>query len=215
MAKQKKIYVYDLEAVNGTGKTQIKNVGYSYTKDYQDGEILINGNTNIKEIMENIYVRLYKSKLTAEYLQSNKKISFMYASVFYQKKFVTGHLLDIVVYFDISTDTKIFRSFEELLAAQLEGKYMMEIGIGETKKIIDIENIYDKDDVVNQVLSIVESDIMKNIINIEMSKRDKERVEKYGKMVSDKPKEPKYKFDDLVGIYEQDGNMDRINKMVQ
>ena len=41
--EKKKIYIYDLVALKGTGKTQIKHTGYSNTEDYRDGEILVNG----------------------------------------------------------------------------------------------------------------------------------------------------------------------------
>lgn len=212
--EKKKIYIYDLVALKGTGKTQIKHTGYSNTEDYRDGEILVNGNTNTKEIEKNVYARFYKSKLTAEYLQSNKKISFMYVSLFYQKKFVTGHLLNIVIYFDISTDTKEFSSFDDLLKAHLDGKYIMEIDVGEIKKSFDMDNVNGEDDAVSQVLTILESNVMKDIIKKEMKKRDEERIEKYGRMVSDMPKTPKYKFNDLVEMYKKDGDLDRIKKLL-
>lgn len=210
-----KIFIYELDPIENSSKGKLKGAGYSYNTDYQDGELYIDGKTNIQEIMDNIYVKMYKSRMTTEYISTTKKLSFMYASIYYQKKFVTGHLLNITVYFDIISDTKTFTSFSELLNAELDGKYFIEIEIGDKKKIIDIDKIGNIEDIKNQIMMIIKSDAMSKIIMSEMDKRDKERVEKYGKMLSDVPKKPKYKFDDLLKIYEEDGNMDRINKIIQ
>ena len=210
----KKLYIYELDGIEKTNKGQLKGAGYSFSKNYQDGELLIDGKTNIKEIMNNIYVKMYKSMMTWEFLSTNRKVPYIYGSIYYQRKFVTGHLLSVTVYFDILSDTKKIASISELLEMELDGKYYLEIEIGETKKIIDIDGIGGVDEVRDQIMMIIESDAMKKIIQSEMNKRDQERVEKYGKMVSDMPREPKYKFNDLLEIYEKDGNMDRIEKIV-
>ena len=56
---------------------------------------------------------------------------------------------------------------------------------------------------------------MKNIINLELKKRDEERKERFGEIIEKKPNDPKYNFNELVEKYENGENIEMILNNLQ
>lgn len=213
--KVEKINIYQLKAINGTNRARITNIGYMFgSPDFEDEEIIIDktNNTNIKEIMENIYLKMYKCKMTDDFVSRHKKLPLMYASLFYQRKFVTGFLFSVYIYFEIITNTNKIQSLDSLLNTELVGKYTIEIVMDKKTEIIEMGNFLGLDETKEQLIKIIETDEMKNILKLELCKRDKERTERLGNVMDYKPVQPKYNFNELLKKYE-DG--DDINEILE
>lgn len=211
--KNQKINIYQLEGIKDTNKTKIKIVGYiNGDAHYEDEEIIIDETNKsiIKEIMESVYVKMYKCRMTDDYVAKYKKLPLMYASLFYEKKFVTGYLFSIYIYFEIKTDTNKFKSLEALLNSVLEGKYSIEIVMDEKSEIIEIDSFGGYNETVNNLMEIIKTEEIGNIIKSELKKRDDERRERMGNIVENKPKEPKYNFTELLNKYQNEEDLNKI-----
>ncbi|ARF09184.1 hypothetical protein Catovirus_2_133 [Catovirus CTV1] len=208
----KKINIYQLNGIKNTNKAKINMVGYSFGESYEDEEIMLDKKkkTYIKEIMENVHVKMYKCRMTDDFVSKHRKLPLLYASLFYERKFVTGFLFSVYVYFEILTDTKKIKTLDSLLKTELDGKYTIEIIMDDKTEVINMEKISDLEELVDNIMSVIETDEMKNIVKIEMNKRDEQRRERFGNFVGKKPPEPKYKFKELLKKYEETGDIDDV-----
>lgn len=217
MTKKKieKINIFQLRAIKDTNKAKILRLGYIYSDTcYEDEEIIIDKEkkSTVKEIIDDIYLKMYKCRMTDKFVSTNKKLPLLYASLFYQKKFVTGYLFSIYVYFEIVTNTNKIQSLESLLNTDLIGKYTIEIVMDNRTEVIEIDNFQGYEETINQLMEIIETEEMKNIMKIELKKRNDERKERLGEIIEHKPIEPKYNFNELLKKYENGEDIDEIMK---
>ena len=139
MSKTNKVIkIFQLKAQKNSNKGTLKETGYIFKDDdFNDEPLDIGDNgSGIVKIQETISVKFSKSNLTGEYMLTNKKLPVMCASVMYQKPFVTGSLMNLVVYFDITDNTREIKSFNQLLNTELNGTFTTEISIDKEKDIL-------------------------------------------------------------------------------
>lgn len=208
----RKIIIYQMNGIKDTNKAKINVIGHSLGESFEDEEIIIDKKNkgSIKQIMENVYLKMFKCRMTDEFVATQRKLPLLYASIFYERKFVTGYLFSIYVYFEIKSNTSQIKSLDSLLKTELEGKYTIEIVMDEKNEVIEIDKYYGNEEMIKNIMEIIETDELKNIIKIELKKRDEERIQRFGNLMEKRPGEPKYNFDELLKKYEESGNIDDI-----
>lgn len=205
------ISVFQLKALKNTNTSKIKPVGIvdkgsSFADERIDvgsKEIMNNGEKALK-ITEDIYVMFYKSNISDVYLLTNKKLPVLYASIMYQRPFTTGFLFNLYLNFSIISDTSKIKNVNELFTYTFEGKYEIEIEIDEkNKQVIPLEKFQGYDETVKNLIEIIQTVEMKEIISVELNKRDEERRKRLGGMTDYSIPKPTVIFKDLVEKYEQ------------
>lgn len=218
MSNITKYNVFQLRGINNTNKARLKLAGYiTDDNQYDDEEIILDINTKAttKEIMDTVFVKMYKCRMTDGFVSSHKKLPLMYASIFYQKKFVTGYLFSVYIYFDIETDTKKFKTLRALTDSELDGKYTLEIVMDKKTEVIDLDKFMGYERTIDYLLNIIQSDEIKNIIQIELKHRDEERRKQFGKLLDSRPKEPSYNFSELLNQVKNGNDVDEVvNKAI-
>ncbi len=212
-----RVNIYQLNGIKDTNKGCIKNVGYIYSdSQYDDEEIFFDKKKQIttKEIMDCVFIKMYKCRMTDEYVAKHKKLPLMYTSIYYQKKFITGYLFSVYVYFEITSDTSKIKTINSLLNTELNGKYSIEIVMDEKCEVINMKQFDGYDKVIDNMVNIINTDEMKDIIKRELNKRDSERKEQMGNIIENKPNEPKYNFTELLNEYEKGNNIDDVLKKI-
>jgi hypothetical protein len=222
-----KIYIYRLIPVenksDGTNnndenknKGMIKQIGFiTDPKDFKDEEfeIVDQDNKEMTKINDYINIKFKKSSITDAYIQKNNKLPVMYASVIYSKPFLTGVLMEMVVYFEF--DTKKIKSAKQLLETEIKGKFVTEISINNSIETLRMENFTTYEETAKDMCKLLKTDVMIEIINELMKERDEERRKKFGSPADFKIPKVTYKFDDVVKKYEEGMNIDEILKTIE
>lgn len=200
---ENKKYIYRLVGINNSNKAQIKKIEYNLNeKSIPEDEEILN-----KQIMENIKLKLYRCRINENI--NLKKIPLYYISLYYERKFITGYLFSVYIYFENMTDITN-DNLDDILNLKLEGKYYIEIQIDDKTEIIYLDNYTDENSMMINMIELTETDELKDIIKIEISKRDEERRQRFGDMQITEPRKPKYNFNELLKKYEETGIIDDV-----
>jgi hypothetical protein len=209
-----KSYVYQMNALRRTQTGQLKCIGYiDIDQKFRDEpmeytcvkpNLIVNGN--------NININLYKCNINHGYMLNNKKLPVMYASLTYNKPLVTGHLFNMYIMFEITTDTTAIKTVNELLARTLEGKYTIQIDLDDKIETINLTEFLGYNDTADNFMKILSSEGMINIMKLQLKKRDEERIKKWGSPSEYKITVPKYNFNDLVKKYENGEDIQDVIK---
>lgn len=187
-------HVYQINAIEDSNKAQIMCVGYMDTKnEIYDEPIEIEND----KLTDCAYVRMYKSRVNHQFILTNKKLPVVRASVLYKKPLVAGSLFDIVLMFNIVSDTSKIKSFEDLLTVKLNGEYVIEIYLNGNVEVLDIEKFTSYDEIKASLYDLLTNEGMVDIINSALIKRNEERSAKMGSNVTYEIPVPKYSLDEF------------------
>lgn len=220
--KKIKIGVYQLQAYPDHAKFAEK--GYvKYGKNFNDDVMNLKflNKENIKFTVENdrikyndeIYFQFYKDNVASTYFTKTSRIPVFHCSVMYSRKIIIANLINIYLYFNVD-NTKTYKSFNQLISSDLQGTYELIIEYNNKQEQLPFEKFTSYEDLVNDIIEMLSSDLMKGMIEEEIDRRDEERIQKYGKVDDYVLPDKTISFDDLVKKYEaNNGNMDEIMEM--
>ena len=209
---EERVYIYQTRGIKDTTTAQLKCIGYiAPDQDFKDEPMDYKGKT-LSLYDNSVSIKFYRSNINQGYMLNNKKLPIMYASVTYNKPLVTGHLFNIHIMFEITSDTSQIKTVTQLLSTPLTGKYYIEIDIDDKKDTIDIVEFAGYKETADNLMAILSSDSMIDIIKQQLKKRDEERIKKWGSPADYKVSVPKYNFGDLVKRYEKGENIEEIIK---
>jgi hypothetical protein len=220
--KNIKIGVYQLQPFTDHAKFTQK--GYvKYGKNFNDDVINLKflNKENIKFEIDNdrikyndeVYFEFYKDNVASTYFTKTSRIPVFHCSVMYNKKIILANLINIYLYFNID-NTKHYKSFEQLINSNLKGNYELVVEYNNKQEKLPFEKFTSMEDLVNDMIELLSTDLMKQMIDDEIDRRDQERIKQYGKVDDYKLPEKTISFDELVKKYESNnGNMDEIMKM--
>jgi hypothetical protein len=223
MPKKLKIGVYSLEPFDNENYARFKEKGYvRYGKNFDDEVIKLDFideskikykvdlNTNRVIYNENIYIQFYKDNVASTYFCNTTKIPIFHCAVMYNKSVIIANLLNIYLYFNIKS-AKSIRSYKELISKKLPGSYELIIEFNDKQDNLPFDNFTNFNDMIYTLIELFSTDIMGNMINEEIEKRSKERVDKYGDLEKFTLPSKTVNFNDLVKQYkENNGDMDKI-----
>jgi len=221
--KKIKIGVYQL-VPNQNNTAKFVEKGYvKYGKNFDDEVLKLDflKNENIKfkvdsdrvRFNEEIYFQFYKDNVASTYMSMTDRIPIFHCSVMYQKKILMGNLFNIYLFFKID-DAKSIKSFKELTSNNLKGKFEFIIEFNNRKEELPFENFTTYQDLIKDLIELLSTDVMTEIINSELDKKGEERVKQYGKVDDYIIPDKVVNFEELVKKYEEsNGNMDEIEKI--
>lgn len=207
---ERKMLIFQAKAIKNTNRINIRNVGFAFEgKEFDDEKIdvvkdIMNGDEKSIEIIENVQAKFFKANFTNNYLTTHKRLPVMYASVIYNRPLLMGVLFNMTLYFEISNDTNKIKSYEQLVTMNIDGKFTMEISMDEKKELIPVESFSGYSETVKNILTLLRTKDMVDIINFQLKKRHQERIARFGNPADYKPPVPKYNFDELVKNYKLD-----------
>ena len=217
--KKIKVGVYQLQA--STNSAKFKDKGHvKYGKNFNDdvldltfldkNKIKFTLDTDKIKYNNEIYFQFYKDNVASTYISKTSKIPVFHCSVMYSKKIIMANLMNIYLYFNID-DTKSYKSLEQLTSSNLKGSYELIIEYNNKREQLPFEKFTTYEDLVNDIIELLSSDLLKVIIEGEIERQDEERIKKYGKAEDYVLPEKTISFNDLVKKYEEsNGNMDEI-----
>jgi len=217
--KKIKVGVYQLQA--STNSAIFKDKGYvKYGKNFNDDvlELTFLDKNKIKFTLDTdkikynneIYFQFYKDNVASTYISKTSKIPVFHCSIMYSKKIIMANLMNIYLYFNID-DTKSYKSLEQLTSSNLKGSYELIIEYNNKREQLPFEKFTTYEDLVNDIIELLSSDLLKVIVEGEIERQDEERIKKYGKAEDYVLPEKTISFNDLVKKYEEsNGNMDEI-----
>ena len=147
------------------------------------------GEKYVYDINDKMYARFYKCTLSDDFIMKNRVLPIMYASISYQEKITGGVLMNLFLEFKIE-DT--IADEHGLINKNLNGKFYITMKPNNDIKDIDrllelsktplleLEECFSKNQVIEKLINIINSEEMNNIFNILLSKIQKERIAKYG-----------------------------------
>lgn len=200
-----KTYVYTLDGIEDTNRAKLKCLGFvEKNDDFKDAELKINGEATHVEPYEDVFLKIYKCNISDGFLSKSTRLPVYCASITYQRKFVKGYLLSIVLYFDIKSDVSKIKSYNELMNRELEGEYILEVELDNTfDEVSKGDNFAGQKKFIERIIELVKTEGFKDLINIELKKRDEERVKKFGGNHSYTPPQVTVKFNELVEKYKK------------
>jgi hypothetical protein len=209
--QKRRVNVFQVKAINNTNTAKISHQGYitdgerfaDELIDIGGKDIMNNGETALK-ISPSIFAKFYKCNITDAYLLTNKKLPILYGTVMYERPFTTGYLFNLTVYLEITNDLTLIKDPSKILNTMFTGKYSIDIEIDENQKeTIPLDNFSTYEKITQQLLTIIKTPAMTNIIQIELKKRDEERIKRLGGMMEFTIPKATYNFDELVRKYEK------------
>jgi hypothetical protein len=214
-----RMYIYQVKAIKNTNKVNIKMSGFINDGDeFNDENIdvvkdIMDGDEKSVQIVEFVHARFNKPNISSVFLLSNKKLPVLYASLIYQKPLVMGVLFNMTIFFEITSDTLKIDSIDQLLDTELEGKFTTDIMMDEKIETMPMEKFSGYPETIKNILSLLKSETMIEIIKQQLNKRDEERRERYGCLSDYRPSIPKYNFSDLVNKSEE--NEEELEKELE
>lgn len=199
-----KIFLFQVKGLKDTSKAMIKAIGYAdETSEHVDERMdvvkdIMNGDEKSVEIIDNVTIKFNKPNITQTFILANKKLPVMYASVVYNKPLVTGVLFNITMFFEITSDTQKIKSFDQLLQTELEGKFTTNILMDDKAEVIEMDKFSGYPKTVKNIINILKSESMVEIVKAQLKKRDEERIARLGSLADFKPSIPKYNISELA-----------------
>jgi hypothetical protein len=131
----------------------------------------------------------------------------------YNRKIILANLINIYLYFNIE-NAKSYKSFNQLTTSELKGTYELIVEYNNKQEQLPFDKFTTYEDLVNDIVDLLSTDLMKQMIEDEIERRDDERIKQYGKVDDYVLPDKTISFDELVKKYESNnGNMDEIMKI--
>ncbi len=220
--KKIKIGVYQLEPhpthVKFTQKGYVK-----YGKNFNDEVIDLKfvDKDKIKFTLDNnkikyndeIYFEFYKDNIASTYFTRTSRIPVFHCSVMYNRNIIIANLINIYLYFNVE-NSKSYKSFDQLTTSDIKGKYELIVEYDNKQENLPFEKFTSYEDLINDIIEMLSSELMENMIEEELKRRDEERIKTYGKVDDYLLPDKTINFNDLIKKYESNnGNMDEIMEM--
>ena len=184
--KKIKVGVYQLQ--DSTNSAKFKDKGYvKYGKNFNDDvlELTFLDKNKIKFTLDTdkikynneIYFQFYKDNVASTYISKTSKIPVFHCSVMYSKKIIMANLMNIYLYFNID-DTKSYKSLEQLTSSNLKGSYELIIEYNNKREQLPFEKFTTYEDLVNDIIELLSTDLLKVIVEGEIERQDEERIKK-------------------------------------
>jgi hypothetical protein len=162
---------------------------------------------------DEIYFQFYKDNVASSYFTQTSRIPVFHCAVMYSRKIIIANLINIYLYFNVD-NTKTYKSFNQLISSDLKGSYELIVEYDNKQEKLPFEKFTSYEDLVNDIVELLSTDLMKVMIEEEIDRRDEERIKKYGKVDDYILPDKTISFDELVKKYESNnGNMDEIMEM--
>jgi hypothetical protein len=130
-----------------------------------------------------VQYKMFRQNLTTGFILTNRRIPLLYLSVLYDKKFVTGHLFNITLYYNISSDLSKITNMDELLKSKLEGSFYFQIDhISLDTKHVILTKYTNLANIREQLINLANKDYILELTRKVLEERDLERVSKYGRI---------------------------------
>lgn len=209
-----KYVIYQVNQIHNTNLAKLKQTGYILSTDeLYDQQLPINfnqhKNASTYPINDEVFIKFFKCNNTSFFIMKNTKLPIYSASLYYQKKFITGYLMTIFLYFVIKSDLNNIKSFEQLLNTELDGQYILEVEIDD--KVIytqNIDSISNDDNVFSIFMNFISNN--NSLIHDEMKKRDIERKNKYGQFINYDIQKPVLNYNHMLNAYKNGNNIDEF-----
>ncbi len=220
--KKIKIGVYQLEPYPSHVKFTQK--GYvKYGKNFNDEVIDLKfvDKDKIKFTLDNnrikyndeIYFEFYKDNIASTYFTRTSRIPVFHCSVMYNRNIIIANLINIYLYFNVE-NSKSYKSFDQLTTSDIKGTYELIVEYDKKQEKLPFEKFTSHEDLVNDIIEMLSSELMENMIEEELKRRDEERIKTYGKVDDYVLPDKTINFNDLIKKYESNnGNMDEIMEM--
>jgi len=168
--------IFQISGVKGKNSiviNHVKNVNLTNSQYIEDKK------EDTFPLLRNVTGELYRCNITHTYLQSTKKLPLYYVVVRYSSKMSITQLFKLVLYFRIDDDIE---SSNQLLGDELNGKYTLEMDIGENSQEIDSDfGEYQGNKKTKQkLLHITKQEQIIDIVKGMMIKADEEKVKEMG-----------------------------------
>jgi len=130
-------------------------------------------------IKDNVMGYFFNCNITNNFLVQTKKLPVMYMFLEYNyKNLLRSELFRIFLYFTIEDDIK---NEKQLIREKLNGKYTMEILLEDNlEEINTIDQFTSSEDMIEQILTFVQSEEIIEVIDDMVKEKDKLRLEEYG-----------------------------------
>ena len=209
-----KSVIFQVKGIPDSNKAHLKAIGFIEDgQEFNDEKIdvvkdIMGGDEKSIELMNTVTVKFNKPNITQEFLMSNKRLPVLYASVVYTKPLLTGVLFNITIFFDITTNTTNIKSLEQLITMDLEGKYSTDILMDDNKESMPMEKFSGYPKTVKNILTLLKTEPMLEIVRSQLKKRDQERIERYGTPADFVPSKPAYNISELADNYDPNNDID-------
>ena len=215
-----KRYIYQVKPNFSSKNIEFKAIGYMFQGENiknelieLDKNIILEGEEDLVlkdryKISDEVYIQFYKYNYVDYELATTKSYHIILGSVMYNRMLIIGNLFNFMIDLDITEDTSNIKSFNELTTSRLNGEFKLRLFMDEKNETFDLD-IKNINEGIRKILDIVITDNMKNIINLELIKRDEERIKKLGKVNYEIPKKVT-NFNDLVNKYKKGDDINKI-----
>ena len=169
--------IFSLKGIKNKNQAKVKHIeNLKLKKNEYISDTLIKK----YDIMPNITGEIYKCNISHEYLMMTKKLPMISALVVLDKPLRRILLFRIYLFFIIESEVK---SEKELINTPLNGKFVIEISLNDTKREIDnsIEKYLGDEIMYDKLTSFTQEDEMKELIGILVDDIDKKLEEQYKK----------------------------------
>jgi len=219
--KKLKIGVYQLVPVNKDTAKFVEKGYVKYGKNFDDEYLnlsFLKDKTTFKvdnnrvKYNDIVYFQFFKDNLASTYISNTTKVPVFHCSIMYQKKIVLGNLMNIYLYFNVEEAKKI-KSFDHLINTNLKGKYELVVEYNDRKENLPFDEFVSYEDLTLDILQLLSTELMSEIIDSEMDKKDEDRRKQYGAIEDYDIPEKVVNFNELVKKYEETGNINDVEEM--
>jgi hypothetical protein len=220
--KKIKIGVYQLQPHENTANFVQKGFvkyGKNFDDEIIDLKFLEKENIKFKvdgnriRYNEEVYFQFYKDNVASTYFTRTSRIPVFHCSVMFSKQIILANLINIYLYFNVE-NTKSYKSYEQLVSSEIKGTYELIVEYSNKQESLPFDKFTSIEDLVKDIVELLTTDLMKQMIEDEIERRNEERVQKYGKVDDYILPDKTINFEELVKKYEaNNGNMDEIMQM--
>lgn len=212
-----KRYIYQIKPTYSSKYVEFKPIGYIIQGEKiknelieLDKSIFEEGKNYTKDryyISDEVYIQFYKYNYVDYELVTSKSYHIILGSIMYNRKLIIGNLCNFMLDFDITEDTTNIKSFNDLTSSRLNGEVKLRLFLDDKVEMFDIE-VKNLNDAIKKIINISTTESMQNIINIELAKRDTERIKQFGEINYSIPTKVT-NFNDLIKKYKENGDINK------
>jgi hypothetical protein len=165
---------------------------------------------NKVQLTNDIFFQFYKDNIPETYIIKTTKIPVFHCAVMFARKILLSNLLNIYLYFNIQ-NTKSYKSFHQLSSSNLKGTYELVLEYNGNQQNLPFSKFISLEDLTLDILKLLQSDLVRELINDIIEVNNEECVKKYGKMDDHEVPTNIINFKNLVEKYKTtNGNMDDV-----
>lgn len=189
------IGLYGIEGIDGKSEAKINPLGKIRL---EPGARIRDAFLQTFEIDKNITGHAFVCNITDKFITTTKKLPVLYITVEYYKSLLRSELFKVFLYFTIEQEVK---SEAEFLGDSLKGKYSLELHMDDCNKELDksFETFPGKKEIVKDIVNVIKSDSMKNILDDLVKEIEERRSSQYSQCFEfTEPPKPTISLKDLI-----------------